>query len=122
MSPTLDTRNRYIPPLAPTNSCGDWTPLLFVEETIGRRRQGGAGVKALPKLPVAGLVPVPDEEREVPGEGRVGDGDGGALVDIECAEPPNSAVEREGGEVGEGADLVLGHRCSDKLALRACSS
>ena len=83
----MDTRNRYIPPLAPTNTCGDWTPLLFVEETIGRR-QGGAGVKALPKLPVAGLVPVPDEEREVPGEGRVGDGDGGALVDIERAEPP----------------------------------
>jgi len=57
---------------------------------------------------VAGPVPVPDEEREVPRGRRVGDGDGGALVDVERAEAAGGAVEREGGEVGEGADLVLG--------------
>jgi len=50
LSPTLDTRNRYIPPLAPTNAGGDWTSLSFVEEAVGRR-QGGAGVEALPELP-----------------------------------------------------------------------
>jgi hypothetical protein len=77
------------------------------EQAVGRR-QGAAGVEALPELPVSGLVPVPDEEREVPRGRRVRDGDGGALVDVERAEPPGGAVEREGGEVGEGADLVLG--------------
>ena len=77
------------------------------EQAVGRRERG-AGIEALPELAVAGPVPVPDEEREVPRGRRVGDGDGGALVDVERAEAAGGAVEREGGEVGEGADLVLG--------------
>ena len=82
-------------------------PGTIDEKAVGRRERG-AGVEGPAELAVAGGVPVPDEEREVPRGRRVGDGDLGALVDVERAEASGGAVEREGGEVGEGADLVLG--------------
>ncbi|BAS99835.1 Os07g0119475 [Oryza sativa Japonica Group] len=79
------------------------------EQRVGRReRATAAGVERLPQLLMPGLVPVADEEREVAGGRRVRDGDGRALVDVERAEAAGGAVHGDGGEVDEGADLVLG--------------
>lgn len=57
---------------------------------------------------VSGNVPVTDEEGEVSVGGGVGDGDDGPGVNVEGAEASGGSVHESGGEVGVGADLVLG--------------
>jgi len=73
------------------------------------------GVECLLEVGVRGRggEPVPDEEGEVARRRRVGHGDGGALVDVERAEPPRGAVEHGGSRRRSRSDPWFGSgRCS----------
>jgi len=56
---------------------------------------------------VATVIPVTNEERDVPVGKAEGDGYDVAVVDGDGAVAPGGAVQRRGGEVEEAADLVL---------------
>lgn len=57
---------------------------------------------------MARLVPVADEQTEVAGGRGVGDRDARPLMDVQGAEAAGGPVHCGRGEVGEGADLILG--------------
>lgn len=56
---------------------------------------------------MATVIPVTNEERDVPVGKAEGDGYDVAVVDGDGAVAPGGAVQRRGGEVEEAADLVL---------------